>query len=177
MSELKLLAEREDHQGMVFDLIKKTRFFSDLDNDEIEMLAYWMKAYTAPAGTLILKEGQEGNACLCIIAEGTINIFKQSTPNDDHIKVAEIQSGASIGEMSLVDGQPLSASAISLNESTILIMTRADFENLLKKNTNLGVKILYRIARIISERLRTTTGRLADLLAAVNKEKEDNQED
>lgn len=177
MSELKLLAEKEEHEGKVIELIEKTGFFSDLDHDEIVTLSHWMKAYTAPAGTLVLKEGQEGNACLCLIVEGKINIFKQSSPNDDHVKIAEIESGASIGEMSVVDGKPLSASAISLSESTILIMTRDDFENLLSKNSNLGVKILYRIAGIISERLRTTTGRLADLLAIGNNETDSDEQD
>ena len=169
MPELKLLAEREQNQSKVCKLINKSQFFTDLDLDEMEMLSYWMKAYIAPAGTLILKEGQEGNACLCIIVEGAVNIFKLSSPNDDHVKVAEIEAGASIGEMSVIDGLPLSASAISLTDATILIMTRDNFQNLLKKNCNLGIKILYRVARIISERLRTTTGRLADLLAIKNK--------
>ena len=163
MPELKLIAEREQGQDKVYELIKQSQFFTDLDQDEMQMLAYWMKAYTAPAGTLVLKEGQEGNASLCIIVEGTVDIFKLSSPNDDHVKVAEIAAGASIGEMSVIDGLPLSASAISLTDTTILIMTRDDFHNLLKKNSNLGIKILYRVARIISERLRTTTGRLADL--------------
>ena len=169
MPELKLIAEREQGQDKVYELIKQSQFFTDLDQDEMQMLAYWMKAYTAPAGTLVLKEGQEGNASLCIIVEGTVDIFKLSSPNDDHVKVAEIAAGASIGEMSVIDGLPLSASAISLTDTTILIMTRDDFHNLLKKNSNLGIKILYRVARIISERLRTTTGRLADLLATKNK--------
>ena len=168
MPELKLIAEREENHVKLRELIQRSNFFSDLDLDEIEMLAFWMKAYTAPAGTLILKEGQEGGASLCIIVDGKVNIFKQSSPNDDHIKVAEIDSGASIGEMSVIDGLPLSASAISLTDATILIMTREEFQNLLKKNCNLGIKILYRVARIISERLRTTTGRLADLLSIKN---------
>ena len=169
MPDLKLIAEREQNPNKVTELIKQSQFFTDLDQDEMEMLSYWMKAFLAPAGTLILKEGLEGNACLCIIVEGSINIFKLSSPNDDHVKVAEIAAGASIGEMSVIDGLPLSASAISLTDATILIMTRDDFQNLLKRNCNLGIKILYRVARIISERLRTTTGRLADLLAIKNK--------
>ena len=168
MPELKLIAEREQGQDKVYELIKQSQFFTDLDQDEMQMLAYWMKAYIATAGTMILKEGQAGNACLCIIVDGTVDIFKLSSPNDDHVKVAEIAAGASIGEMSVIDGLPLSASAISLTDTTILIMTRDDFHNLLKKNSNLGIKILYRVARIISERLRTTTGRLADLLATKN---------
>lgn len=169
MPDLKLLAERDNQQGKLCELIEKSQFFSDLDRDEIEMLCFWMKAYTAPAGTLILKEGAEDSSSLCIIAEGTVNIFKLSEPNDDHIKIAEIEAGASIGEMSVIDGKPLSASAISLTDATILIMTRDDFQNLLKKNSNLGIKILYRMAKLISERLRTTTGRLADLMASTNK--------
>jgi CRP-like cAMP-binding protein len=169
MPELLLLAEREQNQGQVCDLIRRSGFFPDLEPDEINMLAYWMKAYMAKAGTLILKEGQEGVASLCIIVDGKVNIFKQSSPNDDHVKIAEIDSGASIGEMSVVDGLPFSASAISLVDTTILIMTRDDFQNLLKKNSNLGIKILFRVSRLISERLRTTTGRLADLLAVMDK--------
>lgn len=170
MPDLILLADRDNNKDKVIQLIGESGFFADLEQDEIEMLAYWMKAYTAPAGSLILKEGAEGSACLCIITEGKVTIFKQSSPNDDHVKIAEIEAGASIGEMSVVDGKPLSASAISLSDATILLMTRENFEHLMKKNSNLGVKVLYRVSRIISERLRTTTGRLADLLAAGNKE-------
>ena len=166
---MKLIADHEGSREKLCELIEKSQFFSDLERDETEMLAYWMKAYTAPAGTLILKEGEKDSSCLCIIVEGTVNIFKLSEPNDDHIKIAEIEAGFSIGEMSVIDGKPLSASAISLTDATILIMTRADFLNLLKKNSNLGIKILYRVAKLISERLRTTTGRLADLMAAGNK--------
>ena len=169
MPEMKMIADREECRGELCQLIEKSQFFSDLERDETEMLAFWMKAYTAPAGTLILKEGEKDSSCLCIIVEGTVNIFKLSEPNDDHVKIAEIEAGYSIGEMSVIDGKPLSASAISLTDATILIMTRADFLNLLKKNSNLGIKILYRVAKLISERLRTTTGRLADLMASSNK--------
>lgn len=169
MPELTLIADRENQPGKVCDLIEKSNFFSDLDRDEMEMLAFWMKAYTAPAGTLILKEGEKSSSCLCIIVEGTVNIFKLTEPNDDHVKIAEIEAGASIGEMSVIDGLPLSASAISLTDATILLMPREDFNNLMKKNSNLGIKILFRVAKLISVRLRTTTGRLADLLAAGDK--------
>ena len=169
MPEMKLIADHEGCRDKLCELIEKSQFFSDLERDETEMLAFWMKAYTAPAGTLILKEGEENSSCLCIIVDGTVNIFKLSEPNDDHVKIAEIEAGYSIGEMSVIDGKPLSASAISLTDATILIMTRADFLKLLKKNSNLGIKILYRVAKLISERLRTTTGRLADLMASGNK--------
>ncbi|MFT7459322.1 MAG: CRP/FNR family cyclic AMP-dependent transcriptional regulator [Planctomycetota bacterium] len=112
---------------------------------------------------MLLKEGGE-NASLCIIVEGDVNIFKETTYNE-HVKIAEIKKGASIGEMGVIDGQPLSASAVTSQDSIVLVMTPDDFNNLMEKNSNLGVKILLHLSRIISLRLRHTTTRLADLLA------------
>ena len=93
--DMALLAESDEARGELYDLIAKSGFFSDLDRDEVAMLAVWMKAYSAPTGTMLLEEGNE-NASLCIIVEGEVNIFKQTAENK-HIKIAEIGSGDSIG--------------------------------------------------------------------------------
>lgn len=162
--ERSLLVESEEARGELYDLIEKSAFFSDLDRDEIAMLAVWIKAYSAPSGTMLLKEGGE-NASLCIIVDGAVNIFKQ-TSEHKHVKIAEIGAGDSIGEMGVIDGQPLSASAVTSQDSIVLVMTPEDFNNLMEKNSNLGVKISLHLARIISLRLRQTTRRLADLLPA-----------
>ena len=167
--EMSLIAESDDVHGTLYDLIEQSRFFSDLDRDEIAMLAVWMKAYSAPTGTMLLKEGDE-NASLCIIVNGEVNIFKETSHNE-HIKIAEITKGDSIGEMGVIDGQPLSASAVTSQDSVVLVITPEGFNNLLEKNSNLGVKILLHLARIISLRLRHTTRRLADLLATAKKGK------
>ncbi len=160
--ELSLLADSDDVHDTIHDLIEQSGFFSDLDRDEIAMLAVWIKAFSAPTGTMLLKEGGE-NASLCIIVEGVVNIFKEAAHNE-HVKIAEIQSGACIGEMGVIDGQPLSASAVTAQDSIVLVMTPEDFNKLMEKNSNLAVKILLNLARIISVRLRSTTRRLADLL-------------
>jgi CRP-like cAMP-binding protein len=162
MNELKLLGIGESFQETVSGLIAHTSFFSDLEHAEIEILMQWSKAYSAPTGTFILKEGDE-NTCLCIIMEGEINIFKEST-NNEHMKIADIKVGETIGEMGIVDGQPFSASAIASKDSVILLITRTDFKNLVRRHGNLGNKLLWKIAKIISLRLRQTTVRLADLL-------------
>jgi CRP-like cAMP-binding protein len=50
-------------------------------------------------------------------------------------------------------------------DSVVLIITKEDFDTLTGKHEKLGVKLLRKIARTISSRLRSTTGRLADLLS------------
>lgn len=162
--ELILLADIDTIHGTVYELIKESGFFADLDRDEIAMLAVWIRAYSAPTGTMLLKEGGE-DASLCIIVSGKVNIFKETSHNE-HVKIAESGKGASIGEMGVIDGQPLSASVVTSEDAVVLVMTPQDFRNLTEKNSNLGVKILLHLSRIISLRLRHTTRRLADLLAS-----------
>jgi len=161
MDGLEMLGEGESSHETVCELIEKFNFFSDLNRKEIDMLAAWLKAYAAPVGANVFQEGST-NACLCFIVEGDISIFKETTPNE-HMKIADIMAGGTIGEMGIIDGRPLSASAIASTDSVILMITRNDFRNLVKKNGDLGVKLLWNIASIISMRLRQTTGLLAEI--------------
>ncbi len=103
-----------------------------------------------------------------------MNIFKKVETAEGHaekahVKVAEIAKGASIGEMGVIDGQPLSASAVCERDAVILTITAEDFQNLIQKHSKLGVKILLTVAQIISIRLRNTTVLWADLFVAHKK--------
>ncbi len=161
MTELTLLGEGDSFKEQACDLISRTDFFSDFPPGDIEYLANWVKAYSAPVGTYIFKEGST-SASLCFLVDGEISIFKETTPNE-HMKIADISSGGTIGEMGIVDGKPLSASAIAASDSVVLLMSRNDFEDLVHDRCALGVKLLWKIAQIISLRLRQTTGLLAEI--------------
>lgn len=144
-------------------LISESGFFSGLTSEEIRILVDWVTARTFPTGTFILKEG-EGENCLCILVEGTIDIYKKTEP-DKHLKIASIKPDETIGEMGVIDGQPFSASAIASRDSIVLLIGREDFEKLTDQHEKLGIKLLRKIGVMISARLRSTTGRLADLMA------------
>lgn len=161
MSELILLGEGESFLEETCELITKTDFFQDFAPGDIKYLANWVRAYSAPVGSYIFKEGST-KASLCFLVEGDISIFKETTPNE-HLKIADISSGGTIGEMGIVDGHPLSASAIAASDSIVLLMSRTDFEDLVHDQCALGVKLLWKISQIISLRLRQTTGLLAEI--------------
>jgi len=162
---LTLLAEHDGSKERLLELIQSCGFFSDLDLDEIEMLGFWVKAYSAPARTTILHEG-DAELLLCIVVEGVINIFKKVHTEEEHVKVAEILAGASFGEMGVIDRLPLSATAVVAEDAVILTVTAEDFQNLITRNSNLGVKILLKLARILVGRLRSTTSLWADLFSS-----------
>ena len=162
MKELQLLDNGDSFRKATYKFIKESDFFSDLTDDEMNILARWMKAYSADTGCVVLNEGDKSN-CLCIIVKGMINIFK-GLPHDEHLKIAEVAEGESIGEMGIIDGEPFSASAIASEDSVVLLITREDFEDIVAQNQELGNKLLWKMARILTARLRHTTKRLAALL-------------
>jgi len=74
--ELSLMAESDDVHGTIYDLIEQSGFFHDLDRDEIAMLAVWVKAYSAPTGTMLLKEGVRTPAFVLSSTEKSIFLRK-----------------------------------------------------------------------------------------------------
>ena len=162
MKELQLLDDGDSFRKSAYKSIKESSFFSDFDDDDIEILSRWTKAYSADTGCVVLNEGDKSN-CLCIIIKGVINIFK-GLPNNEQLKIAEITAGESIGEMGIIDGEPFSASAIASKDSIVLLITREDFEDIVSQNIELGNKLLWTLAKVLTARLRHTTKRLAELL-------------
>ena len=162
MSELKLLYDGDSSETIAYKLIRECDFFTDFNDDEIEILVQWIKVYSANTGCVVLNEGDKSN-CLYIIIKGVINIFK-GLPHNEHLKIAEITVGESIGEMGIIDGEPFSASAIASEDSIVLLITREDFEGIVNQHGELGNKLLWKLARILTARLRHTTKRLAALL-------------
>jgi CRP-like cAMP-binding protein len=91
-----------------------------------------------------------------------MNIFKKLP--DEHLKIAEVVSGESVGEMGIIDGEPFSASAIASKDSIVLLISSEDFEDIVNQHIVLGNKLLWKVAKTLTARLRLTTKRVAELL-------------
>jgi len=66
--------------------------------------------------------------------------------------------------MSALDGQPYSATAIAAESSVLILLTRDKLHRITEEYPRLGVKLLWKLTRLLSQRLRQTTGKLVDLL-------------
>ena len=85
------------------------------------------------------------------------------TANHDRA-LAEIDSGKAFGEMSLIDGEPRSASAKAAEATTVLTIDKHSFIRLIDEHPRLGVKLIVKLARRISRALRQTNIRLVEFL-------------
>ena len=149
-------------QKNAYRLIRGSDFFTGFKDDEAKILSHWMRAYSAEAGCVILSEGEKSSR-MCVITRGLVGVFKQA-PHDEQMRVAELSAGETIGEMGILDDEPFSASVIASEYSVVLIITREDFEEIVRQHQAIGNKLLWKLGQVLTERLRQTTRRLAPLL-------------
>ena len=67
--------------------------------------------------------------------------------------------------MSLIDGEPRSATAVAESNCVLLVLTRERLDQLATKAPGLAYKVLLLLARLISQRLRQTSGKFVEFAA------------
>jgi len=132
--------------------LKPLALFKDLTSDELANIAplFFEKSYL-PNSTLFV-EGMTGEI-LYSIKKGSVNITKKGSGGQE-IVLATLKAGEFLGEMSLIDNRPRTATAKVAEESQLLVMTKKAFTTLLEKHPDIALKILLVFLKIANERLR-----------------------
>jgi CRP/FNR family transcriptional regulator, cyclic AMP receptor protein len=126
--------------------------FRDLQSDQLQTLSEHMHCKTFPAGKTIINAEQPGEA-VYLILNGTVKIHIEQ-PDGNDVLISILGSGDIVGEMSLLDNQTRSASVSTLEETSIIWMDRATFQESLKTMPQLTINL----ARILAKRLRHANG-------------------
>lgn len=136
------------------ELLKNIYLFKDLNPSELEQLETLVKAETLAPRDEIFAEGDKA-ASLFIIKYGSVQI-KRSGKNDG-VEVARLATGSHFGEMSFVDGEPRSATAITLEKSELMKIDFGDLNRHFEKNPATAVKFYRSLSLFLCGRLRMTT--------------------
>lgn len=144
------------------ELLERTQWAHEFSFLEIERLAEYLQSRTVKKGSLVFREGDQ-DATLFVVAEGKVGVFKAGARRQDH-PIATLGVGHTLGEMALVDGQPRSAGAVAVEDLVLLAITRPELDRLASDHPRLAVKLVLKVARLLSQRLRQTTSSLADRL-------------
>ena len=148
--------------GRIRDVVGHHRLFGGFRQDDLLRLAPHLACYRAPAGTHILPEGEPGNFLLLLIS-GLGHVVKRDTTGVSK-SIGVVGPGHTLGEMSMVDGKPRSASCIAADDSVFAVLDRASFSRLLDDDPRVANKILLDIAHLLSQRLREADVQIVDFL-------------
>ncbi len=145
----------------IFKTLKNVPIFSDLSKKELGEIEKIIHRREFKKGEPIFRMGDPGLG-MYIIINGSIDIVEEKEKGKS-TSLAILKDGAFFGDLALLDEAPRSASAIANETSSILGFFRPDFLDLLYRKPNLGIKILFSLAKIIGERLRRTNEQLGQI--------------
>lgn len=133
-------------------LMGRSRFFSDFTRDDIQFLAQSLEAYRARKGQIIIREGDVDDYMLFIIS-GHVEIAKRG--REGTLKAMTLVGpGATLGEMSMIDGEPRSAFCIAAEPVTVAVLRRDAMVRILLEDPGVGAKVLLKLVTMLSARLR-----------------------
>jgi len=136
----------------------KIEMFSELSDDEIAVIINYMSLYELKAGETLFEEGDIGQY-VCFVVDGKVDILKKSVSGAP-IVITTLGQGYSIGEMSMIDRTPRSATVRARTDVTLAVLAQSGFKLILEKHPYIGIKILIGFSRFLSENMRKTSARL-----------------
>lgn len=145
------------------ELLRSIAIFRDLDDSELAEFADVCTSHEYQSGEVIFREGEAGNRLYLIIA-GEVRISRQ-IPGSGEEALAVLKAGALFGDMAVFDRSERSTDAFSNGGTTVLTISRTDFEMVLDFNRDLSHKVLWAVVRLLSSRLRSTDDALRSFLA------------
>jgi signal transduction histidine kinase len=135
------------------EIIGSVPLFAGLDAAQVTQICRSARRVAMRSGDVVIEEGAAGHA-LFIILSGELEVSKRDDGRD--LVLATRKAGEFLGEMSLIERAPRTASARATRDGELLEIDAAAFQALIETNPGFGTTIL----RTMAGRLRSTEASL-----------------
>jgi CRP/FNR family transcriptional regulator, cyclic AMP receptor protein len=132
-------------------VLQRNYLFRGLPESSLERIAALATRRTYHKGAVIFAQGDEGDA-LFGVAAGRVRI-SASGAGGQEVFLNIMEPGDTFGEIAVMDGLPRTAGATALDQTTVVMIKRADFLQLLEREPQLAIHLL----KLLCERLRWTS--------------------
>lgn len=162
LSHLEYLGDATQYATQMNALIQRSALFENFNLAEIRLLSRFMTAYQAQQGIEVIREGESGDFMMLLL-EGSIGVLKRDRWNAQRI-IAVLQPGDTVGEMSMIDGEPRFATCVAEDRCLLTVLTSEALARIILEQPVLGAKILMELVLMLSQRLRQTSQRLVSYM-------------
>jgi CRP/FNR family cyclic AMP-dependent transcriptional regulator len=139
-------------------LVARSALLQDRTLDEVRRLTPYMRVYSSSGVIQIIAEGDPGDYMVLVIS-GTVEVIKKDRWGSNK-RIAIVTAGETLGEMSMLDGEPRFASCFTREPSVFAVLSRERFISLINEEPALGASILLKLNQMLSQRLRQTGSKL-----------------
>jgi CRP-like cAMP-binding protein len=158
LAHLEYLGDATRFASQIHALIPKCSLLENFTAAEVRLLSHFMDVYRAAEGMEIIHEGDGGDFML-ILVEGRVEVRKQDRWNTPQL-IATIEPGRTLGEMSMIDGEPRFATCVAVEPALVAVLGRESLARIIIEQPLSGAKLLMELVLMLSQRLRATSDRL-----------------
>lgn len=131
--------------------LKNVPLFSACSKKELEKVAKAADEITMAAGSIVVDQGEMGREAYVILS-GEVSIKRNNR------KIATLGTGDVVGELSLLDHGPRTASVVCVTDCTLLVIDQRRFINVLDDVPSIAHKLMGALASRIRVMDRTYMG-------------------
>jgi CRP-like cAMP-binding protein len=131
--------------------------FAVMKPEELNEILTFASERRLRRGQTIFHRGDEGSSMMAVL-RGRVRITTVSADGKE-VTLNVINPGEILGEIALLDGEPRSADAVAVEDSTVLVVERKHFLPFLHQSEDLFLRVL----TVLCSRLRRTSASLEDV--------------
>jgi len=136
-------------------LIRRIDIFKSLEENEVDALSQRITQHQFEAGKSIVKKDDPGES-MYIVVEGLLFVYADlNGEGTTTTRVGKLIPGDFFGEMSLLTGEPRSATVEAATDTVVYEITRSDIEDLLAERPNIATRITQVVAQRQMSNLKT----------------------
>ena len=166
-------------EAKMVEMLKNVPIFDNLSDEELEAIKQCAVTRNFPKSSVIINEGDTSDS-LYIIAKGRVTIYL-SDENGKEVILNSQGEGDYFGELALVDDDKRSASVVTAEKSTFLVISKSDFKKVLAAHPELAFNLIRGLThrvRHLTDNVRSLAlldvyGRVAKTLLSLATEKDD----
>ena len=140
------------------DLLKGVELFSELNEEQLGMIANLVIVKNFNRDETVVLEGDDSVQALYLIATGSVQVYMTGIDGRETI-LSFLERGDFFGEMSLIDGEPRSASVRTVTDAKLLVIHRESFLSLIRKSPEIAMALMSELCK----RLRKANKQIGSL--------------
>ena len=141
---------------------KEISVFRYLSEEDLERISGYFKIKEVAANNIIWKEWDPCEY-LAFILSGSVKMKKETEFKGKEIVFGLYKKGATIGALCVLDRGIRPVTAVTLEDVSLLLVTREDFDELLENHPKSGSKLLKGMLFSLSSRLRGSFDRMTSI--------------
>ena len=132
---------------MIMNFLTTVPIFAEIDQNSLIEVSKITTERSYPKGSMIILEEEYGDK-LFIVQSGTVKITRVNDEGKEVI-LALLGSSEIFGEMAILDGECRSANVLAQEACSLLVISREDFINILKKHFKVSFALMSELAKKI----------------------------